>query len=230
MRLIYPLIVFSLFALPAPAQDASPAEWDVNAAHGPADTVRFTTDEGTWMNLTVSPDGETIAFDLLGDIYTLPITGGRAQRITSGPAFDVQPAFSPDGTRLAFTSDRGGGDNIWVIDVDGTDARQISKESFRLPNGPAWTPDGQYLLARKHFTSRRSLGAGEVWMYHISGGSGLQITERNNDQQDQGNEIAVSPDGRYVYFSEDLTPGETFEYNKDPNPGIYGIRRLDRET
>ena len=223
------LLTLLFIAQPADAQDAD-ADWDVNAAHGPTETVRFTTDEGTWMNLTVSPDGETIAFDLLGDIYTLPITGGTATRLTEGPAFDVQPAFSPDGEQIAFTSDRAGGDNIWVMDADGSDPRQISKESFRLLNGPAWTPDGQYLLARKHFTSTRSLGAGEVWMYHISGGSGLQLTERNNDQQDQGNEIAVSPDGRSVYFSEDLTPGEQFEYNKDPNPGIYGIRRLDRET
>ena len=215
-------------------QDSLAAEsdnkWNVEAAHGPIDTVRFSTDEGTWMNLTVSPDASEIVFDLLGDLYTLPITGGRAERLTSGPAFDVQPAFSPDGTQIAFTSDRGGGDNIWVMKRDGSEPRQISKESFRLLNGPAWTPDGEFILARKHFTSTRSLGAGEVWMYHIAGGSGLQLTERNNDQQDQANEIALSPDGRFVYFSEDLTSGSSFQYNKDPNEGIYGIRRLDRET
>ncbi len=214
-----------------PADTTNDAQtWDVNAPFGPTETVRFTTDEGTWMNLSVSPDGEQVAFDLLGDIYVLPIDGGTATRLTSGPAFDVQPAFSPDGSRIAYTSDRGGGDNLWVMNRDGSDPEQVTKESFRLLNGPAWTPDGRYLLARKHFTSTRSLGAGEVWMYHVTGGSGLQLTERNNDQQDQGNEIALSPDGRYVYFSEDLTPGQTFQYNKDPNAGIYGIRRLDRET
>lgn len=219
-----------LLLLTTARTSAAQTEWDVSAAHGPTRTVEFTTDEGTWMNLSVSPDGRQIAFDLLGDVYVVPIEGGDARRLTSGPAFDVQPTFSPDGSRIAFTSDRAGADNIWVMDRDGSDPKQITKESFRLLNGPAWTPDGKYILARKHFTSTRSLGAGEVWMYHITGGSGLQLTERNNDQQDQGNEIAVSPDGRYVYFSEDLTPGETFQYNKDPNAGIYGIRRLDRET
>ena len=80
--------------------------WDVSAAHGPTETVRFTTTEGTWMNLDVSPDGRTVVFDLLGDLYTLPITGGTARRITQGPAFDVQPRWSPDGARISFTSDR----------------------------------------------------------------------------------------------------------------------------
>ena len=150
--------------------------------------------------------------------------------LTQDAAFDVQPRFSPDGQRIAFTSDRAGGDNIWTISLDGTDARQVSNESFRLLNGPAWTPDGQYILARKHFTSTRSLGAGEVWMYHFSGGTGLQLTRRKNDQQDQGNDIAVSPDGRYVYFSEDVSGGNTFQYNKDPHGQIYVIRRLDRQT
>src|SRR5690606_17899982 len=218
-------------AAPVLAQNnADDAEWDVSAAHGPTETVRFTTDEGTWMSVDVHPDGGTLVFDLLGDLYTLPIGGGAATRITSGPAYDVQPRFSPDGARIAFTSDRSGGDNLWTVALDGSDPQQVTDEDFRLVNGPAWTPDGEYLLGRKHFTGTRSLGAGEVWMYHRSGGAGLRLTERRNDQQDQGNEIAVSPDGRYVYFSEDATPGPYFEYNKDPNPGIYAIKRLDRET
>lgn len=222
-----------LFAQQAPAQDSAHADasgWDVTRAHGPTQPVRFTTDEGTWMTVDVSPDGQTLVFDLLGDLYTLPRGGGQATRITSGPAYDVQPQFSPDGTRIAFTSDRDGGDNLWTIGVDGQNAQQVTDESFRLVNGPAWTPDGEYLLGRKHFTSTRSLGAGEIWMYHRTGGAGLRLTERRNDQKDQGNEIALSPDGRFIYHAEDVTPGSTFEYNKDPNPGIYAIKRLDRET
>ncbi len=228
-RLLSLLLPFLLLLSPALAQETDEA-WDVTAAHGPTKTVAFTTTEGTWMNLDVSPDGQHIVFDLLGDLYTLPISGGKATRLTSGPAFDVQPRFSPDGARIAFTSDRSGADNLWVMNADGSDARAVTKETFRLVNGPAWTPDGEYLLGRKHFTSTRSLGAGEVWMYHVTGGSGLQLTKRKNDQQDQGNEIALSPDGRYVYFSEDVSPGPFFRYNKDPNGQIYVIRRLDRET
>ena len=217
-------------AVPLAAQDAPDSSaWDVTAPHGPTQTVAFETQEGTWMSVDVSPDGRTLVFDLLGDLYTVGLAGGVAERITSGPAWDVQPRFSPDGSRISFTSDRAGGDNIWTVAPDGTDPQQVSDESFRLLNNAVWTPDGDFLIARKHFTSTRSLGAGEMWMYHRTGGSGLRLTERPNDQQDAG-EPAVSPDGRYVYFSQDVTPGPTFQYSKDPNPGIYAIRRLDRET
>jgi Tol biopolymer transport system component/imidazolonepropionase-like amidohydrolase len=231
------IISFMAWQWPAYAADPTTAEtneaegWDVNGQHGAPDTVAaFTVTEGTWMNLDVSPDGQTIVFDMLGDIYTLPINGGKATRLTTGKAMNIQPRFSPDGQQIAFTSDRAGGDNIWVMDADGSNPRQITKESFRLLNNPTWTPDGDYIIARKHFTSRRSLGAGEMWMYHIGGGqAGIQLTERKNDQQDAG-EPAVSPDGRYVYFSEDMSGGGFFQYNKDANGQIYIIRRLDRET
>ncbi|RMG20695.1 MAG: amidohydrolase [Bacteroidetes bacterium] len=112
---------------------------------------------------------------------------------------------------------------------DGSDRKQITRESFRLLNNGVWMPDGQYVVARKHFTSTRSLGAGEMWMYHLAGGSGIQLTKRRNDQMDAG-EPCVSPDGRYIYFSEDMSPGRVFEYNKDPNGQIYMIRRYDRQT
>ncbi|MFQ5824733.1 MAG: amidohydrolase family protein [bacterium] len=213
----------------AVSQDsAKKKEWDVAAPLGPTKTVEFTTTEGTWMNLDVSPDGQEIVFDLLGDIYIMPMTGGEAELLAGDPAFEVQPRFSPDGHKISYTSDRGGGDNIWVMNRDGSEAHAVSKEDFRLLNNACWTPDSNYLIARKHFTSRRSLGAGEMWLYHISGGKGLQLTKRKNDQQDAG-EPCVSPDGRYVYFSEDMSPGGFFQYNKDPNGQIYVIRRLDLE-
>ena len=150
-----------------------------------AKDVSFTVNEGTWMNVDVSPDGKEIVFDLLGDIYSIPIAGGEAKVLRGGHAFEVQPRFSPDGKKILFTSDAGGGDNIWVMNRDGSEAKQITKESFRLLNNGVWSPDGEYIVARKHFTSTRSLGAGEMWMYHISGGSGLQLTARKNDQQDR---------------------------------------------
>jgi imidazolonepropionase-like amidohydrolase/Tol biopolymer transport system component len=196
---------------------------------GPSREVVVDTDEGTWMSLDVSPDGREIAFDLLGDLYVVPIAGGEAKALTSGHAWDMQPRYSPDGARIAFTSDRGGGDNVWIVQRDGSKPQQVTKESFRLLNSPAWTPDGEYIAARKHFTSRRSLGAGEIWLYHRSGGEGLQMTKRPNDQKDLG-EPAFSPDGRYVYYSQDVTPGAVFQYNKDPHGEIYAIQRLDRDS
>jgi Tol biopolymer transport system component len=201
-------------------------KWDVTNPEGPYKEVSFTVNEGTWMNVDISPDGKEIVFDLLGDIYTMPATGGEAKVLKAGHAFEVQPRFSPDGKKILFTSDAGGGDNIWVMNRNGSNATQITKENFRLLNNGAWAPDGEYIIARKHFTSNRSLGAGEMWMYHISGGGGLQLTTRKNDQQDV-NEPVISPDGRYVYFSEDMYPGGFFQYNKDPNNQIFVIKRFD---
>jgi Tol biopolymer transport system component len=205
-------------------------KWDVSAPPYAFDTtVNLDLDEGTWMSVDVSPDGKEIAFDLLGDLYTMPISGGEARALTSGIAWDMQPRYSPDGRWIAFTSDRSGGDNIWIIGRDGKNPQQVTKESFRLPNSPAWTPDSQFIAARKHFTGTRSLGAGEIWLYHRSGGEGLQMTKRATEQKDDG-EPAFSPDGRYLYWSEDSSAGKIYQYNPDPNGQIYVIKRLDRRT
>ncbi len=222
----YSFLFLLLVSLQLRAQDKK--KWDVNNPKGPYKEFSFTVDEGTWMNLDVSPDGKQIVFDLLGDIYSMPVEGGKAKCIHSGLAMEVQPRFSPDGERILFTSDAGGGDNCWVMDKDGSNAKQITKENFRLLNNAVWTPDGEYIIARKHFTSHRSLGAGELWIYHVSGGDGLQLTPRKNDQQDL-NEPSCSPEGRYVYYSEDMYPGGFFQYNKDPNNQIFVIKRFDRE-
>ncbi|MBW3566625.1 MAG: amidohydrolase family protein [Proteobacteria bacterium] len=213
----------------AKAEAEEKPKWDVNNPPGPKTEAVIDVTEGTWMNLDISPDGKTIVFDLLGDIFTIPATGGDAKQITSGMAWDMQPRFSPDGREIAFTSDRAGGDNIWIMKADGSEPRQLTDEEFRLLNNPTWSPDGEYIVARKHFTERRSLGSGEIWLYHVGGGKGLQLTEKPNHQKDV-NDPAFSPDGRYVYFDQDTTPGDFFEYNKDSTGQIYSVRRLDRET
>jgi len=205
------------------------AEWSVNAPKGEFTQANIDVRSGTWMNIDLSPDGKTIVFDLLGDIYTMPISGGEAKALMTDIAWQMQPRFSPDGKHIAFTSDEDGGDNIWIMNSDGSNRHAITKETFRLLNSPAWSPDGNYIIGRKHFTGSRSLGAGEVWMYHKTGGSGIQLTKRPNEQKDLG-EPAFSPDGKYVYFSQDSTPGKYFEYSKDSEKGIYKIKRLDRET
>ncbi len=259
-RMLFPFgwscvwIIFCASGIDAGAADKTPSPnssgegqpvWDIENPPGPGQTQTIDTTEGTWVNLDVSPDGEQIVFDLLGDLYLMPIsgadgteqTGGKfPTKLTSGVAWDMQPRFSPDGKEVAFTSDRSGksekaGDNIWRVDMGGQNPVQVSNETYRLVNGPTWSPDGQYLVARKHFSSRRSLGAGEMWMYHRDAASsgamgGVQLTKRPNDQKDV-NEPAFSPDGRYLYFSQDVTPGDTFEYDKDSHKGIYAIKRLD---
>jgi len=183
----------------APARPDSSEPWKVEAEHGPSKLVRFTTDEATWLHLDVSPDGRQIVFSLLGDLYLLPIEGGSARRITSGTGYDVQPRFSPDGQQIAFASDRGGLENLWVAAADGTGARQVSSEKDSTVSAPAWSPDGQYLLGRKRLTDRSSLGTVELWLFHLRGGSGLQLTKK--DEQPDAADPVFSRDGRFVYFS-----------------------------
>ncbi|MGK0329557.1 amidohydrolase family protein, partial [Polaribacter sp.] len=206
-------------------------KWDVNNPHEDwrYNSFELNTTEGTWMNLDVSPDGKTIVFDLLGDIYKMPITGGKATILRAGMAYEVQPRFSPNGKYISFTSDAEGGNNIWVMTADGKNAKSITKEKFKLLNNAVWTPDGKSLVARKHFTSQRSVGAGEMWQYPLSSAAGLQLTKRKNDQQDV-NDPSISSDGKYLYYAEDMYPGGSFLYNKDPNKQIYVINQYNFET
>ncbi|HWY37133.1 MAG TPA: amidohydrolase, partial [Bacteroidia bacterium] len=222
------LLAITIMAFTLVKDDKDKKNWDVSNPPGKYTETEFTVSEGTWMNLDVSPDGKDIVFDLLGDIYSMPITGGEAKLLRGGLPLEIQPRFSSDGTKISFISDAGGGDNVWVMNRNGADAKQITKEDFRLLNNAVWCSNGNYLIARKHFTSTRSLGAGELWMYHISGGEGIQLNKRKNDQQDLG-EPCVSPDGKFVYYSEDMYPGGYFQYNKDPNNQIYVIKRFSLE-
>ena len=204
-------------------------KWDVNAPlHTTLRQVPIRAEEGTWMDLDVSPDGRTLAFTLLGDIYTMPIAGGTPTRIAEGLAWEVHPRFSPDGRRIAFTSDRAGGDNIWVMNADGSDKRQVTKEDFRLLNQPSWSPDGEYIVAKKHFTTQRSLGTGEIWIYHVSGGGGVKLVARASEElQKELGEPVYAPGGDAVYYTRNTTPGNTFEYAQDSTQGIFAIEKVD---
>ena len=227
------LALFTILSLQTFAQKEGEKskKWDVNNPHKEWSykTFQLNTDEGTWMNLDVSPDGKTIVFDLLGNIYKMPISGGTAKVLRSGLAYEVQPRFSPNGKYISFTSDAEGGNNIWVMTANGENAKSITKEKFRLLNNAVWTPDGKSVVARKHYTSQRSVGAGEMWQYPLSGTAGLRLTKRKNDQQDV-NDPSISPDGKYLYYAEDMYPGGFFQYNKDPNKQIYVIKRYNFET
>jgi imidazolonepropionase-like amidohydrolase/Tol biopolymer transport system component len=213
------------------AENDKEAKWDVSAPPGERRDVAIDTRAGTWMSVDVSPDGKRIAFDLLGDIYELPIEGGEARALASGMAWDMQPRYSPDGKWIAFTSDRAGGDNLWIMDASGGNARQISKETFRLLNNPVWHPNGRYLAGRKHFTTRRSLGTGELWLYNLDGGEGVLLVKRPGEEfQKELGEPEFSPDGKYLYFSQNVTPGNIFEYAQDANRTVFAIRRYDLAT
>ncbi len=174
----------------------------------PTRTVAYETSEGTWMSLDVSPDGRTIVFELVGDIYTMPITGGPATPITSGPAFDSQPRWSPDGTRVVFLSDRDGGENVWTMDPDGSKTRAVSKGENNLYASPEWTPDGQYIVVSR---TSAPLGSNyQLWMFHKDGGPGISLTKDDKGQGALGSGrgatinslgAAFGPDGRYLWYA-----------------------------
>ena len=222
--------------------EASSPTWDVAAPHYSVDaqTLPLNVSEGTWMNLDVSPDGRHIAFDMLGDIYQLPISGGKAEPLLSGHAWEIQPQYSPDGRFLAFTSDRNGADNIWVMDLSNPgNKQQITHETFRLLNNPNWHPSGNYLVAKKHFTTSRSLGTGEVWLYdaNIDAGiarenlSGSVLVERPSAAfQKELGEPTFSADGQSVFYIQNTTPGNTFIYHEDSNGEVMAIKRYDLQS
>ncbi len=219
--------VVSLFGS-AFAQDAS---WDVQKPPFNMSSVTIDTDETTWSSLDVTPDGKSIVFDMLGDLYVVGIDGGQARALTQDVSWDIQPAISPDGSKIAFVSDRDGMSNIWVMNIDGTNLKQVSKEKQNIMHSPKWSPDGQYIAATKGIMSTRSIPAGEIWMFHHSGGGGLAIKRRVNGRRDQKNiaDPAFSPDGKYLYFTQDVTPGSVFSYNRDPLKSIFAITRFDLE-
>ncbi|MDQ3078895.1 MAG: amidohydrolase family protein [Pseudomonadota bacterium] len=216
----------------AAALPGTPPKWNVETPRGlTLRRVRVDTDEGTWMNVDVSPDGSRVAFDMLGDIYVMPIGGGNPVRIAAGMAYEQQPRWSPDGSRIAFVSDRAGGDNIWIMNADGSNRKQLTKEEFRLLNQPSWSPDGRYIVAKKHFTTARSLGTGEVWLYHVEGGAGVELVKRPDEKfQKELGEPTFSADGKSVYFSRNVTPGGTFQYAQDSNRETFAIERYELES
>ncbi len=190
--------------------------------------IEFTTDEGTWLSLDVSPDGKTIVFELLGDIYTLPIEGGPAKLIDGGMAFDSQPKFSPDGKLIAFLSDREGMENIWIMHADGSEPKQVSKDPNSEFASPSWDASGKYIyVCKTHF----GIGPREIWMYHVDGGTGVQITKSKptptTKREDQTNDMGVvaSSDGKYLYYAERR---RDFSYNS--MFPLWRIKRKDRKT
>ncbi len=160
----------------------------------PTRKIQFNTSEGTWMSVDVSPDGRTIAFDMMGDIYTIPVTGGIATTVSKGLSFETHPRFSPDGNKILFTSDRSGSDNIWYIDRVKEDTVQLTKERVDDFPSAVWTPDGEYIVATK---GRRTP---KLVMYHKDGGGGVPLIEQPT--QLKTIDPFVAQNGRYIYYSQ----------------------------
>ena len=179
--------------------------------------IKIKTDEGTWMSLDISPNGETLVFDLLGDIYTLPIEGGKATRITNGLAFDTHPKFSPDGKELLIVSDRSGGPNAWILDLESGDSTQVTKGNDFFMEDAEWTNDGQYIISTKG--GRNS----KLFLNHKSGGKGVELTKEPKSLK--VSDISIGKNDRYIWFSKKTN---AWQYNaKFPQ---ISVARYDRDT
>ncbi|MDZ7778452.1 MAG: amidohydrolase family protein [Gemmatimonadota bacterium] len=230
LAMVSVLLVSAGLAGGAVGQEPEGDETGGDGAHGslplePGRTVPIDLTEGSWISLDVSPDGRTLVFDYLGDLFTVPIEGGEATQLTSGMAFDAQPRFSPDGERVAFTSDRDGGQNIWTISLDRTDTTQVSRGEANRAEAPDWSPDGNYVVATFGSGTFRYGGNPNLRLWHVDGGSGVDLLEEEDLRKAVG--AAFSPEGRWVWFAQRTGSGD-WEYNADLPQ--YRVRAYDRET
>ncbi|MGH7510499.1 MAG: amidohydrolase family protein [Gemmatimonadales bacterium] len=200
---------------PAAAQDTTIVVVDTTTKYKsdslplvPERRLSFETDEGTWLSLDISPDGRTLVFELLGDLYTLPISGGEAKRITSGLPFDSQPRYSPDGKRIVFLSDRDGSENVWTCAADGTLLKQVTRGATGLFASPTWTPDGDYVIVSRQEDPLKATY--QLWLYHRDGGTGISLTKPDSGANAVGTGrrpgidamgAAFGSDPRYIWFA-----------------------------
>jgi Tol biopolymer transport system component/imidazolonepropionase-like amidohydrolase len=232
ISIAHPAFAFAQDTAAPTTTDDKEEKWDILNPPFDLNTVEIKTNETTWSSLDITPDGKHFVFDMLGDIFIVDIDGGEAKALTQDFAWNIHPSISPDGTKIAFISDRDGLSNAWVMDINGENLKQITTEKSYLIHAPKWSPDSEYLVVTKGIMSSRSIPAGEIWMYHISGGSGVAIKERENGKVEQQNiaDPVFSPDGRYIYYTQDVSAGSVFEYNRDPLKAIFAIIRYDRQT
>lgn len=208
-------------AAPTGGASAKKSDWKVDDPHGPTHPVTLDLREGTWMSVAVH--GDRVVFDLLGDLWSIPLAGGDALRLTSGAAWDAQPAFSPDGARIAFVSDRGGNEQLWVMNADGSGARALTDEGEARITEPMWDPAGDWVIARRRTVDTRSIGVTELWQYHLEGGKGFRLTSL--DEHPHAGEATT--DGRFIWFS---SRSGRFEYDHNPLTGLWSVWRMDRRT
>jgi Tol biopolymer transport system component len=177
---------------------------------GAVRTIDFVTEEGTWISVDVSPDGRWIVFDLLAHIYRMPAEGGDAVALTqsSGIALNFHPAYSPDGTTIAFVSDRFGQNNIWVMNADGRNPRPIFLDDDTRFTEPVWTPDGGAIVAVRAFPTpgrgwHRQITS--LWLLPVDGGEPQELLSGTLAHY---HAPAFSPDGRYLYYHVSYSTGE----------------------
>ena len=207
---------------PAPPDTA----WDVTKPRGKTREIDFTTSEGTWTSVDLSSDGRWVVFDLLGHIYRMPSSGGAAESLTqaSGIATNYHPRISPDGKSIAFISDRKGQNNLWVMDIDGTNPRPVALDQKDGMRFPQWTADNQYIIVAKS----SGFGARSLVMYHRDGGTGVTLVKGETGKQPF--RASTSADGRYVYYDVYTARPTGFWGQDDVLKGTVQLHRYELKT
>ena len=219
-RLFFSTALFLISILTLQAQEETKKDSTKKATKElplePERIIQFTTNEGTWISVDVHPDGSTIIFDMMGDIYSIPISGGKATRITSGMPYDVHPRYSPDGKSIVYISDKSGSDNIWTMDLETKEDKQLTKDKNQHHFSADWSPDGDYIVGVK---GRRNI---KPYLYHKDGGGGAQLIKEPKNVKTI--DPHFSADGNLIYFSR-----RTNAWNYNAQLPQYQIASFDRE-
>lgn len=225
LSLILPLILLFAPTLVAQNSGTTAAGDSLKPSHAdlplkPDRSVHLQVSEGSWMSVDIHPGGEKIVFDFMGDLYELPLAGGKARQLTRGMGFDAQPRFSPDGKKIVFVSDRSGGENVWILDMETGEATQRTKGNNYRFQSPVYTPDGNYIIA-----ARAGIRGGvhKLRMYHVDGGSGTEFMDTPTTLKTI--EPAFGAGDRHIWFSQ-----RTGDWQYNAIFPQYQIARFDRET
>ena len=183
----------------------------------PARQLSFTTTEGTWISVDISPDGQHIVFDLMGDIYRMPFSGGKAEQLTKGMAYDVHPTYSPDGSKILFISDRTGSDNAYILNLASMEINQMTEESAESMVNGDWSPAGELFVVAK---GRRNF---KLQVMHEDGGKGTTVVDEPSNLKAIDPEF--SADGKKIYYSR-----RTSGWNYNAQFPQYSIGMYNMET
>ncbi len=139
-----------------------------------------------------SPDGASLAFAYQGRIWEVPVAGGIARQLTSGPGYHSQPTWSPDGRRLAYSADVDRNFDIYVADLETGSSERLTRNPH-LDLRPRWSPDGSRIL----FTTSRA-GSFDLWVYDLAGGAAAPLVDTPDSHDMAGDWIGRTGDVVFV--------------------------------